>query len=124
MVNKQIIVIDDFEEVVETLQMFLGETFNPVKAFINPLEALEYCLENGDSIDYIICDINMPEMNGIVLFQKFREKFPEVPFCFFSGHADFEDELKSVRHLRIDGIISKPGFEIAEKIKSYFNVSE
>ena len=48
------------------------------------IEAL-HLLATGIVIDTILCDINMPNMDGIELLQKIRVKGIEAPIIFLTG---------------------------------------
>ena len=46
-------------------------------------------------IDLLITDVSMPEITGAEVAQRFRQKFPQLPVLYMSGHsADaFEEEV-------------------------------
>ncbi len=44
--------------------------------------------ELGDSVDLLITDVIMPEMNGRELAAKIHEKLGEVPVIYMSGYTD------------------------------------
>lgn len=90
---QKIIVIDDVPDVVEVLtDLFELEDYE-VQGFTLPTEALDYLLKEDD-YDCVVCDINMPVLNGIELFKKFRQgKEGPIPFVFNSAHAEFLSEV-------------------------------
>jgi YesN/AraC family two-component response regulator len=51
-------------------------------------------LENGH-FDILITDINMPNMNGIELFNKVKKLFPQIPVIFVSGY-DYKNLAKKL----------------------------
>ena len=53
-----------------------------------PSEALVHADEHGSSIDLLITDIVMPEMNGKVLVQQIAEQLPDLPVIYVSGFAE------------------------------------
>lgn len=57
--------------------------------------------------DLVITDIRMPEMDGITLLQKIREKFPLIDFIITSGYSDFE-YAKNAIHLKVTEYLLKP----------------
>ncbi len=77
----------------------------------NGARALELLKERKASLDLVVCDVNMPEMDGYEFIRRVRygeaPKFKEVPVVVLTG----EDGEKSVRHariLKIDGFVVKP----------------
>ncbi len=67
--------------------------------------------------DLIICDILMPEMNGLELFKKIRADFPQfnaTPFIFLSALSDRSHVLEGLK-LGADDYLTKPvDFELLE----------
>src|SRR5258705_1203146 len=59
--------------------------------------------------DLIICDILMPEMNGLELFRRLQEedRFQNVPFIFLTSLDDGE-VLISLKQLGRDDYLPKP----------------
>ncbi len=78
-----------------------------VKSFDNGRLAWEY-IHRGGEVDVVISDVDMPEMNGFELMEKFREKFPDKIFILMSGVSD--NEIKS-QTAGADAFLAKP-FEI------------
>ena len=94
--KKKILLVDD-----NTLfRSIVAEILKDDEAFavsvagdgISALESLE-----TEQFDILITDINMPRMDGIVLFHKVRELYPELPVVFISGfvHNSLSDRLLS-----------------------------
>ena len=52
------------------------------------IEALEIMEEIGDSIDAVVSDVVMPEMDGPTLFRELRKTHPDLKFIFMSGYAE------------------------------------
>lgn len=122
MINKRIVIIDDIEELTETFKMMLECYFEDVIDFNNPEKALDYLLKNQKDIDFIISDINMPVLNGIELFKRYRKVNNETPFIFYSGHAEFDEQLNKLKEqYRLDDVISKPNINIVDIIQEYFS---
>ena len=52
------------------------------------IEALEIMEEIGDTIDAVVSDVVMPEMDGPTLFRELRKTHPDLKFIFMSGYAE------------------------------------
>ena len=61
----------------------------------NGVEALELYGEHGSSVDLVVSDVVMPEMDGPTLLREVRKLGSDVPFVFASGYAEasFEENL-------------------------------
>jgi CheY-like chemotaxis protein len=71
-----------------------------------------------DPPDVILCDYNMPGLNGRQLFEKLRGREPtrHIPFLFMASHTDIEERLRPL----VDGaedFIAKP-FLVKDLVRS------
>jgi DNA-binding NtrC family response regulator len=58
-------------------------------------------------IDLVITDLNMPEMDGMELMKRIKEKTPKMPVIVITGYGTFHTE-KQVLSNGADGYIPKP----------------
>ncbi|MDR3317228.1 MAG: response regulator [Puniceicoccales bacterium] len=64
--------------------------------------------KNTDSIDIIICDINMPLLDGFQFLQKIKQMDKKLPsFAFISAYVDMQI-IQKTNILGADCIIRKP----------------
>lgn len=78
-----ILVVDDFDDVRESLADILEyEGYNIIQAS-NGLQALEVLSKNV--IDLLVVDILMPDMDGIELATEVRKYYPEKEIVMISG---------------------------------------
>ncbi len=52
-----------------------------------PSEALEKAKNNSSSIDLLMTDVVMPEMNGLDLAEKITALYPDIRLLFMSGYT-------------------------------------
>ncbi len=105
--NQTIVIVDDEEMVLTSISSFLSlETDYDVKTFISAKEALEFIKSN--SIDLVVSDYLMPEMDGISFLIKVRELRPEVPRIILTGYADKENAIKAINQVGLFQYIEKP----------------
>ena len=95
----KILIIDDSQSTRMKLRTFL-ETCNHVCVEAgNGFEALERLKENQD-YDLIICDVNMPEMDGLTMLGKVAENdtFNKIPIFMLTteSNADMKEKGKAV----------------------------
>jgi CheY-like chemotaxis protein/CRP-like cAMP-binding protein len=98
--NLRILIADD--EIV--VRNFVKKALSPYEVVEagNGVEALQ--MMSLQKPDLVIADIRMPEMDGLVLLSRIREKYNELPVLALSG-AMSDDEL---REYDFDGFVSKP----------------
>ena len=70
-------------------------------------------LQDEDSVDIVITDVNMPKMDGFELLNKIKEKDPEKPCIIMSAIPRYK---KIAQDLRADGFLAKP-FKISDLFK-------
>jgi len=102
-----IVIVDDEDMVLTSIDSFLQlESDYNVKSFTKASEALEYVTEN--SVDLVISDYLMPEMNGIEFLAKVRNIKPEIPRIILTGYADKENAIKAINEVGLFQYIEKP----------------
>lgn len=84
-----VVIIDDEENLLAGLEMTLDELDEnlEVKSFISAIKALDYLKNN--QVDLIICDINMPQLDGINLIKQVKEDNSFAKVIFLTGYSDF-----------------------------------
>ena len=75
-------------------------------SFTSALKALDY-IENN-TVDLVISDYVMPEMDGISFLAKVREMKPEIPRIILTGYADKENAIKAINEVGLFQYIEKP----------------
>lgn len=109
MENKKIrtvLLIDDSEDLLEFLSDDLQELYLVATA-TNGKEALEIIKNN--IIDVIICDIMMPEMDGMQFCEiiKNHEEYNHIPFIFLTARNTLESKIRGL-NFQADAYIEKP----------------
>ena len=105
--NDTILLVDDEEMVLTSINSFLSlETDYTVVTFISANKALQYIKSN--SVDLVISDYVMPEMDGITFLAQVREIKPEIPRIILTGYADKENAIKAINEVGLFQYIEKP----------------
>ena len=86
--NLEILYVEDEPELRDLMASVLAHSGIEVVLASDGEEALSF-LEN-QSFDLVITDMVMPKMSGKDLFEKVREKTPDLPFLFLSGYSPKE----------------------------------
>jgi two-component system, NtrC family, nitrogen regulation response regulator NtrX len=100
-----ILVIDDEKSIRNTLKDILEYESHIVELATNGPEGLE--LFENKSIDVVLCDIKMPEMDGIEVLEKLIEKSSEIPVIMISGHGNIDTAVDAIKKGAYD-FIEKP----------------
>lgn len=104
----KILVVEDEDDLREIIDEELASAGHLVVNAANGKVALDHLTE--ESVDLIISDITMPEMNGYQFYRSVREQLPQhahIPFIFMTALADRGDQIKGLR-LGVDDYITKP----------------
>ncbi|MCP5054427.1 MAG: response regulator [bacterium] len=99
--NYDILVVDDSKAALFLFKKIIGLSGAPVNRLLtaeNGLEAIEVLKEN--SIDLIMTDINMPEMNGFQLIEhlKNNENYHHIPVIVITteGRDTYIEKAKAL----------------------------
>ena len=87
-----------------------------VIACSNAKDALSIALSGKETIDLVITDYNMPEMNGLEFLNLLKRILPSVPLIMLTGYGNSGTYLKALG-LGVVEFISKPvGVEELDRI--------
>ena len=75
-----------------------------VKSFDNGSDAWDY-INNPQSADIIVSDVDMPEMDGLELLKRVKKEYPEKKCIIMSGIPTNENDA---RQFGADAFIAKP----------------
>jgi two-component system chemotaxis response regulator CheY len=88
----RVLVVDDEADVRKAVTVALTKSGYEVIEAGNGKKAVEV-INSGDNpllVDVIICDIRMPDVNGIDAIAYFRREFPALPIIVLTGFPDVE----------------------------------
>jgi signal transduction histidine kinase len=110
----RILVVDDEEKIRKSLSGLLHDNGYDVMTAGSGSECLE--ILSSQHIDLVILDIVMPEMSGIDVLKKIKEKNKDTEVIMISGYADKEKAIAIFR-LNAYDLIEKP-FESKEMLNT------
>ena len=113
---QKIILIDDDQNILTSLEMVLKSAGFTIEAFTDGLEAIDYIRDSGAEI--VLLDIKMPRIDGLEVFTRVR-KFSNIPIIFLTSKDSEMDELIGLK-IGADDYIRKPFSHklLVERIKS------
>ncbi|MDI9341800.1 MAG: response regulator transcription factor [Sediminibacterium sp.] len=102
----RILLADDHELILNGLKFLFNEEedIEVVATAKNGLEALAILKQN--TVDMVITDIKMPEMNGLELSAKIREVYPDIKVIVLTLYKDPEF-VKAIIDAEADGYLLK-----------------
>jgi len=117
-----ILIVDDELEIAELVQLYLKhEGFNIIK-----YNSSKKILEDIDSltVDLLICDVMMPELDGFSLVAKIREKYT-FPIIMVTAKVEDIDKIHGLT-IGADDYITKPfqPLELVARVKAQLRRSK
>jgi CheY-like chemotaxis protein len=117
-----ILLVEDTDNLRNLLQRVLeGNGFSVLPA-ADGAEALRSCQQHDGTIDLVVSDIVMPQLNGLELEERIRADRPETKFLFMTGFGDRFPELRElIKHGT--NILEKPFLpsELLRKVEDTLN---
>jgi len=94
----RLLVVDDEPAIAEGLAEMLSSTDLPLKEVRFSLSAKNAMAEfEAEPFELVLADIRMPEMNGLELVEKVKQRWPHVQVVFLSGYTDFEYARRAIQ---------------------------
>ena len=100
-----ILVVDDEQRSLESIERILGDRFDVHTA--NNVDDAESILRE-QWIQVLLCDQRMPDMTGVEFSEKVRDEYPDVVRIIISGYTDAGDIIDAVNKGGIYQYITKP----------------
>jgi signal transduction histidine kinase len=103
----RILLVDDEPLVLKMLHTFLESQDYQVLSASGGYQALEIMQQQQGTIDLLLTDIRMPDMNGIRLLEAVRQEYPTLPVLLMTGYSDFELVVEGLKQHAFD-LLMKP----------------
>ena len=103
--DKGVLFVEDDPEVRELMVKTLEDLFANVYTAVDGEDGLEKFYAN--SIDVVISDVNLPNMNGLEMSKRLRDFDKDLPIIILSGHNESKYIYDSI-DLNIDSYLLKP----------------
>lgn len=113
MKSKNLLIIDDEEQLLINLSYLLNKYADQIFTAKNGQEGLAILKEQD--IHCVICDISMPEMNGVEVIKRVRSMGNEVPFIFYTAFGNHHLMTEAAKYGAFD-FLTKPVFEELESV--------
>ena len=102
----RLLIIDDNEEILASLKIFLSKKGFEVVTASNGLDALKLYEAAFDNFDLVITDLVMPNIGGVALISIFKKRTPDLPVIAITGFGEQPESL--AREAQADEVLEKP----------------
>ena len=105
---KKVMIVEDEELILQGIRNILDWEslgLEVVHMAHDGVEALE--MWEKEPVHIVVTDISMPEMDGLELLRKIREKEEQVRFIILTGYDEFNYAREAIR-LEVENYILKP----------------
>jgi response regulator RpfG family c-di-GMP phosphodiesterase len=102
----KILLVDDEKPILDSLYRFCRQRKWDAFRANGGAEGLEFL--ESDSVDVIISDMRMPNMDGAEFLSKARAKAPDAVRILLTGYADMEAVISAVNEAKIYNYLNKP----------------
>jgi len=91
----RILYVDDSRTIRDMMESHLLELgYLNIQGAVDGVDALEIINESEDEFDFIITDINMPNMDGIELIQRLRQQLDYASIPIMVVSTEWSKEMK------------------------------
>ena len=105
--GKNILIVDDDEDLTNLYETFLKYDGYKVDAFTDPIDALYSFRKNV--YDLVLLDLKMPKMNGIELSQEMQKIDPNLSYRFITAaNKEYIESIEANNPDIKENIIYKP----------------
>lgn len=104
-VNPVVHIVDDDEAVRQSLAFMLGSVGLPIRLYESAKEFLEAL--DPSLCGCLVTDVRMPEMTGIELLSRIKDRMPLLPAIVITGHGDIPLAVEAMKAGAVD-FIEKP----------------
>ncbi|OIQ17977.1 MAG: hypothetical protein BM556_11175 [Bacteriovorax sp. MedPE-SWde] len=105
-----IVVVDDEQAIEMLFKAFFDAEISSQEMKISYVSLASKCLDildSGESVQLILSDINMPEMNGFEFLDIMKEKYPAIPVFMISAYGS-KDYIDKATDKGAKGFFVKP----------------
>jgi cyclic di-GMP phosphodiesterase len=93
----RILVVDDEETIREIVSTMLSGAQYETRQAASGVDALAL-LDSSEEFDLVVSDLLMPEMDGLALLERTKERFPSMPVVMVTAVTDISAALQAIRN--------------------------
>jgi two-component system response regulator PilR (NtrC family) len=109
MAGERLLVVDDEESIRDIFADYFGSIGYEVETATSGKDGLEKFVP--DRFDCVICDLVMPEMDGLEFLRRLWERDSKTPFFMMTGYPSVETAVEAINQGAYDYITKPLNFE-------------
>jgi FixJ family two-component response regulator len=94
MPSRRVVLVDDDADVLRSLTALFESVGLEVQAFGHPQEVLN---ANPPRPGCLVLDLRMPDMSGLEVFERLRERWEDVPTIFITAHGEVSAAVRAMK---------------------------
>jgi len=102
----RILIVDDEAGLAELVRTLLEDEGYTAEAVHSGQEALD--LIALEAYDLVICDLRMPDIDGLVVCRTVEQRAPQPAVLLMTGHAEGATYVRDFPGIRRMDVLSKP----------------
>jgi DNA-binding NtrC family response regulator len=106
MITFKFLLVDDEKPFIETMAQRLRQRGFKVACAFSGMEA-QNRLEEDDTVDVVVLDIQMPDFDGVKMVETIKKKHPLVEIIMLTGHASINSAIDALKFGAFD-YLTKP----------------
>lgn len=112
--KRHILVIDDDKNMRLALSEALNKSHYMVSLAGSGLEAIKKSKNNH--IDVVICDVKLPDIDGISVLDRIKKEKPAIPVILITGYGTIENAVEAMKKGAFDYVLKPFPIESIERI--------
>lgn len=101
-----VMLVDDEGEVLDALSGLIAPLGCQIVTFESPVAALKHL--DTETVDLVISDIRLPEMEGDCFLQEVSRRFPDIERVVLTEHSDPQATIDAINKGKISRFLQKP----------------
>ncbi len=105
--SRLVLFVDDEIEILNSIkrQISFQDEFHGIFES-NPTKVMS--ILDRETVEIIVADIVMPELDGITLLTQIKEKYPHIVRIMLTAHGDYNTSIRAINEADVFGFITKP----------------
>ncbi len=95
MTKKKVLVIDDEQIVLNSVNKILSHGDYEVETTLSGRQGLEWALRK--SYDIVLTDVRMPDMGGMLILRDIKKAKPALPVIIITGYANVQTAVQAMK---------------------------